>query len=158
MREAWFDAQLLEATPRLKAFARKLTGSGQAAEDLTQDTILSLLAGWASFRPGSNFAAWASTIMRNAWFSQCRRKRRVIYTDKELWQEPMPPAQLAHLELADVLAAMDRLPESQREALTLASLGGSYEEIAAEIAAAIGTVKSRVCRARASLLAAEGHP
>ncbi len=106
------------------------------------------------FAEGSNLKAWLFTILRNAYFSELRkRKREVSDSDGELTaQLSVPPEQQGHVDLADLRTALSTLPSDQREALVLVGAEGfSYEEAAEITGCALGTIKSRVSRGRARL-------
>jgi RNA polymerase sigma-70 factor (ECF subfamily) len=147
-------AELIAAMPNLRAFAFSLCGSADRADDLVQETLVKAWHKIDSFQEGTNLKAWLFTILRNTYFSQFRKTRReVADTDGEYTARlTVQPSQQGHIDVQDLLTAMSSLAEEQREALILvAAEGFSYEE-AAEIAeCAIGTIKSRVNRARAKL-------
>ncbi len=140
--------------PNLRAFAISLSGNADRADDLVQETILRALANIHSFQPGTNLPAWLFTILRNRFRSEYRKRRREVedadghYTDSLVSQ----PEQTAKLEYKELRAALDKLPSDQREALILVGASGfSYEEAAAICGCAVGTIKSRVNRARTRL-------
>ena len=146
---------LLAEIPSLRAFAISLSGSGDRADDLVQETLMKAWAAHASFAEGSNLRAWLFTIMRNTYFSQYRKARREVQdTDGEAAARLVShPAQQGHLDLADFQAALEQLSADQREALILIGASGfSYEEAAEICGCAVGTVKSRVNRARQRLM------
>ena len=149
-----FKHQLTEVIPHLRAFGRSLSGRADVADDLVQETMLKAWNARARFLAGSNMRAWTFTILRNVYLSQMRRAKF-----KGEWNElaaervlSAPAAQDQPIALGDVQRALARLPEHQREALILVGAGGfSYEEAADICGCAIGTVKSRVFRARAAI-------
>jgi RNA polymerase sigma-70 factor, ECF subfamily len=146
---------LLAEIPSLRAFALSLSGNGDRADDLVQDTLMKAWANSASFTQGTNIRAWLFTIMRNTFFSQYRKARREVQdVDGEAAARLVAmPDQLAHLDLADFKACLERLPADQREALVLIGASGfSYEEAAEICDCAVGTIKSRVNRARRRLI------
>ena len=146
---------LLAEIPSLRAFAISLSGSGDRADDLVQETLMKAWAAHASFAEGSNLRAWLFTIMRNTYFSQYRKARREVQdTDGEAAARLVShPEQQGHLDLADFHAALEQLSPDQREALILIGASGfSYEEAAEICGCAVGTVKSRVNRARQRLM------
>jgi RNA polymerase sigma-70 factor, ECF subfamily len=152
---------LLGMIPNLRAFAISLCGNHERADDLVQETLLKAWSHMDSFQEGTNLRAWLFTILRNSYFSEIRRRRREVEDSdgKKAESLSVAPAQQGHLDMQDLRKALDMLPPDQREALVLVGAAGvSYEE-AAEIAhCAVGTVKSRVNRARiklASLLGIE---
>ena len=154
--QASFEEELLAATPFMRAFGRALTGDVEQAEDLAQETLLQAWRCRDQFRPGTNLRAWLSTILRNRFYStQRRRKWRAEY-DQEIIERTLvaPDDPSVNLELEDVRRALSMLPEFQREALILVGAGGlSYEEVAQIMGCPVGTVKSRVRRARDELQA-----
>jgi RNA polymerase sigma factor (sigma-70 family) len=151
-----FKEKLAFGIPHLRAFARSLCGSGEMADDLVQDTMLRAWAARGRFVAGTNFKAWTFTILRNHYFSQVRRKRFVGEWDDRVAERVLaaPASQDRAIELQDLMRALQQIPADQREALILVAAGGlSYEE-AAEIArVAVGTIKSRVSRARTAVAA-----
>lgn len=152
---AAFKTALLAELPSLRAFAISLSGSHDHADDLVQETVMKAWAAHASFIPGTSLRAWLFTIMRNTYFSQYRKARREVQdSDGEAAARLVSaPAQDGHLDLADFRVALDKLPDDQREALILVGASGFSCEEAAEICGcAVGTIKSRVNRARQKLL------
>ena len=146
---------LLAEIPSLRAFAISLSGNGDKADDLVQETLMKAWAAHASFAEGSNLRAWLFTIMRNTYFSQYRKARREVQdVDGEAAARLVShPEQQGHLDLADFRIALDQLSADQREALLLVGASGfSYEEAAEICGCAVGTVKSRVNRARQRLM------
>jgi len=146
---------LLAELPSLRAFAVSLTGSPDRADDLVQETVMKAWSAHASFAEGTSLRAWLFTIMRNTYFSQYRKARREVQdTDGEAAARLVStPAQHGHLDLADFRAALEELVPDQREALILVGASGfSYEEAAEICGCAVGTVKSRVNRARQRLM------
>jgi RNA polymerase sigma-70 factor (ECF subfamily) len=151
-----FEQELLDAVPFLRAFGRTLTGDVEQAEDLAQETVLQAWRCREQFHPGTNLRAWLSTILRNRFYStQRRRKWRAEY-DQEIIERTLvaPDDPSANVELEDVRRALAMLPDFQREALILVGAGGMrYEEVAEIMGCPVGTVKSRVRRARDELQA-----
>jgi RNA polymerase sigma-70 factor, ECF subfamily len=142
---------LLAAIPNLRAFAISLCGDVTKANDLVQETMLKAWANRDKFTPGTNFKAWLFTILRNTYFSDLRRARREIQDVDGQHAALMssPPEQNGHLDLKDFARALDQISPDQREALILVGAEGfSYEEAAVVCGCAVGTVKSRVNRAR----------
>jgi RNA polymerase sigma factor (sigma-70 family) len=157
LNDAQFHAELSRVTPHLRAFARTLSGNRDRADDLAQETLLKAWSARTSYRAGTNFKAWMFTILRNQFYSEARRARFTGDYDQEMAERTLSTkgAQDACLELADVLRAFETMPGTYRDALLLASVGDfTYEEISAICNIALGTVKSRICRARAMLAAA----
>jgi len=147
---------ILASVPSLRAFAISLSGNGDRADDLVQETLLRALANIDSFQPGSNLAAWLFTILRNLFRSDYRKRRREVEDADGSYAKTLKtqPAQSAHLEFEEFRAALDKLPQDQREALILVGASGfSYEDAAAICGCAVGTIKSRVNRARSKLSA-----
>lgn len=146
---------LLAELPSLRAFAMSLTGSHDRADDLVQETLMKAWSAYASFTEGTSLRAWLFTIMRNSFFSTHRKRRREVQDVDGLAAARMvsSPTQLGHLDLADFRAALATLAPDQREALILIGASGfSYEEAAAICGCAVGTIKSRVNRARQRLM------
>ncbi|MBB4197334.1 RNA polymerase subunit sigma [Rhodoblastus sphagnicola] len=147
--------QLLAEIPSLRAFALSLVGIADRADDLVQDTLVKAWANADSFTHGTNMRAWLFTIMRNTFFSQYRKARREVQdVDGEAAARLVAlPDQMSHLDFTDFKAELDQLPADQREALVLIGASGfSYEEAAEICGVAVGTIKSRVNRARRRLI------
>jgi RNA polymerase sigma-70 factor, ECF subfamily len=145
---------LVAAIPNLRAFAISLTGDHHRANDLVQDTLLKAWANRDKFEVGTNLKAWLFTILRNTYFSDIRKRRRELQDvdGQAAAQLVSPPEQNGHVDLTDFRKALTILSADQREALLLVGAEGySYEEAAAISGCAVGTVKSRVNRARAHL-------
>jgi len=153
--EVEFRDGLVELLPFLRAFARSLCGHRERADDLAQEALVKAWQSRDSFRPGSNLKAWLFTILRNLYYSDRRRAWRQAPWDDSA-EERIPAAggeQMSSLELSDTAMAMAMLPAEQREALILVGAGGfSYEDAARISGCALGTVKSRVARARKALI------
>lgn len=152
--DAKLKDDLLALIPNLRAFAFSLSGNHERASDLVQETLLKAWSHLDSFQQGTNLRAWLFTILRNSFFSELRKARREVEDadGKKAASLSVAPAQQGHADLQDVRRALEMLPPDQREALVLVGAAGmSYEE-AAEIAhCAVGTIKSRVNRARTKL-------
>ena len=152
---------MLGAVPRLRAFAISLCGNVDKADDLVQETLLRALSHIDQFEPGTNLPAWLFTILRNLFRSDYRKRRREVEDDDGSYAETLKsqPEQSGRLEFAELPGALAKLPADQREALILVGASGlSYEEAAQICGCPIGTIKSRVNRARgrlAELLAIE---
>ncbi|WP_300303815.1 sigma-70 family RNA polymerase sigma factor [Ferrovibrio sp.] len=147
---------LMETLPSLKAFSVMLTRDRNWAEDLTQETALRVLAKAEQFQPGTNFKAWAFTIMRHQHIDQARRWRREATTfgDAEAIENLMAvkAPQEDQLVLGELLQAITRLNKAQRDVLVLVVGNGlSYEEAARVCGCPIGTIRSRLARARQEL-------
>jgi RNA polymerase sigma-70 factor, ECF subfamily len=147
--------RLVELLPDLRSFARSLVRDPEQADDLVQETVLRALNALDSFKEGTNLAAWTFTILRNHFYSQWRKQRRVEVTqitDETMVREHAGSAQEARLALRDLKNAFWRLPAEQREALVLVAMRGlKYDEAASICGCAVGTMKARVSRARAKL-------
>jgi RNA polymerase sigma-70 factor (ECF subfamily) len=147
-------ASMLQHIPALRAFAVSLTGSTDAADDLVQETLVRAMAHIDTFKTGTNMGAWLFTILRNLVFSQHRTKRRdAAYRFmhcQDSWKTH--PEQHGKVELRQMRQALMQLPPEQREAIILVGASGySYHEAASIMRCAVGTVKSRVNRARQRL-------
>lgn len=145
---------ILALAPNLRAFAFSLSGNHDVADDLVQETLLKAWGHLDSFQEGTNLRAWLFTILRNTFFSEMRKRRREI-EDKDGEKAAtltVAPAQQGHVDVEDMRNALERLPAEQREALVLVGAAGMTYEEAAEVAqCAVGTIKSRVNRARIRL-------
>ena len=153
--DAQFKADLLDLIPFLRAFARSLCGNQETADDLAQETLVKAWQARNMFAPGTNLKAWLFTILRNQFYSDRRRAWRQAPWDQDA-AERIPGSSAEQswaAELSDTARALSQLSDEQREALILVGAGGfSYEDAAAICHCAVGTVKSRVARARKSLL------
>ena len=149
-----FKAELVAMIPFLRAFARSLCGHRDMADDLAQDTLTRAWQSRASYMPGTNLKAWLFTILRNQFYSDRRRAWRQVAWDQDLAELiPGSENQIRTMDLNDAARALQALCPEQREAIILVGAGGfSYEEAAAIANCPIGTVKSRVARARTALL------
>src|SRR5436305_5501980 len=162
MRPSVRDA-MLAAVPSLRAFAISLCGNVDRADDLVQETLLRAWANLNSFEPGTNMSAWLFTILRNLFRSEYRKRRREVPDGEGTYAETLKtqPEQASRVEFEEFRTALAKLPSDQREALVLVGASGfSYEEAAGICGCAVGTIKSRVNRARtrpSNLLAVE-HP
>ncbi|WP_230533077.1 sigma-70 family RNA polymerase sigma factor [Microvirga roseola] len=158
-----FIQGVMQALPNLRAFALSLTGKLDQAEDLVQDTVLKALTKQELFEAGTNLQAWLFTILRNGFYSTHRKTSREIEDEDGAHAAKMVaiPDQEDRLELQDLSAALYKLPDEQREAIILVGAEGlSYEDAAAALGVKVGTIKSRVNRARnrlAELLGSGGR-
>jgi RNA polymerase sigma-70 factor, ECF subfamily len=146
---------MVALVPQLHTFARSLCRDGVRADDLVQEALMRAINNIQRFKPGTNLKAWLFTIVRNEHYSQLRRgKFEAQGMDIELLPEPsVPPDHDGKLELRDLNRALGSLSPGQRTALILVSVSGfSYEEAAEICGCAVGTIKSRVARARETLL------
>jgi RNA polymerase sigma-70 factor, ECF subfamily len=149
-----FRHDLLAVVPNLRAFAMSLIGTADRADDLVQETLMKAWAKQSSFERGTNLKAWLFTILRNEFYTQMRKKGREVSDSDGIHAAKMAghPEQFGHLDLQDFRKALERLPSDQKEAIILVGGSGfSYEEAAEICDCAIGTIKSRVSRARARL-------
>ena len=151
-----FKRELTDVVPHLRAFARGLCGRPDMADDLVQETLLKAWAAQDRFEPGTSMRAWTFVILRNAYLTDMRRNRfRGEYDETAAERILIAPAgQEEPIHLSDMHRALLTLPPERREALLLVGAGGfSYEEAAQICGCAVGTIKSRVGRARAALTA-----
>ena len=142
--------------PRLRRYARALTGDRSRADDLVQDTLERALVKFHLWQPGSDLRAWLFTIMHNVYVNQLRAQPAGLTAglDDEAIQVAVRPTQSDLLEVHDLQAALLHLPEEQREVLLLVGLEQmTYEETAGVLGIPIGTVMSRLSRARERLRA-----
>jgi RNA polymerase sigma-70 factor (ECF subfamily) len=150
-----FQCELVALIPHLRAFSRGLCGRRAIAEDMAQEALAKAWRARDRFEPGTNLKAWLFTILRNEFCSHARRGWRETHWDCEKGDRIAAPAneQEWAIDLADTARALEGLSEGQREALILVGAGGfSYEDAAEICGTAMGTVKSRVARARIALL------
>jgi RNA polymerase sigma-70 factor (ECF subfamily) len=155
---------LLGAIPHLRAFAISLTGNPESADDLVQETLARGLTHIDRFEPGTNIQAWLFTILRNQFYTGYRKRRRETEDPDGVLAGKLAvsPSQQARLDYEDMKLALASLAPRQREAILLIGAEGlTYEEAARVCQTSIGTIKSRVNRARtrlAELLAIDkGH-
>jgi RNA polymerase sigma-70 factor (ECF subfamily) len=144
-------ADLIAIIPNLRAFAVSLCGNPDRADDLVQETLVKAWSNLGSFVEGTNLPAWLFTILRNIYYSEYRKRRREVADSDGAIAAKLAtaPAQNGHMDLLDFRAALQHLPNDQREALILIGASGlSYEEAAQICGCAVGTMKSRVNRAR----------
>ena len=145
---------MLAAVPSLRAFGISLCGNVDRADDLVQETLLRAIANIDSFQPGTNMSAWLFTILRNLFRSEYRKRRREVEDADGSYAETLKtqPEQTSRVEFEEFRVALSKLPDDQREALILVGASGfSYEEAAEICGCAVGTIKSRVNRARTRL-------
>src|ERR1700744_3615970 len=146
--------QVLSTVPSLRAFAISLCGNIDRADDLVQETLLRALSHIDSFEPGTNMPAWLFTILRNLFQSEYRKRRREVEDADGRYADRLKshPEQNGRVEFEEFRTALAKLPSDQREALILVGASGfSYEEAANICGCAVGTIKSRVNRARTRL-------
>jgi RNA polymerase sigma-70 factor (ECF subfamily) len=146
--------QMLALIPSLRAFAISLTRDSGLADDLVQDTLIRAWANLDRFEQGTNMGAWLFTILRNSFYSQRRKQRWEVEDVEGQYARRLvsSPAQHGHLDFQDLRNALWKLPPEQREVLLLATAQGlSYDDVAQICGCAVGTVKSRIHRARVTL-------
>jgi RNA polymerase sigma-70 factor, ECF subfamily len=159
-----FQEMLLTHMPRLQAYAVMLTRDRAAAEDLLQETALKAWRAQSQFTMGTNFTAWIYKILRNEYISSLRRNKRRPARLDDVPEEFLSRtgAQENDILSREVVHAMGKLQPEQREVLILICASGlSYEEAAESLGCSIGTIKSRLWRARArmsALVLGEGAP
>jgi RNA polymerase sigma-70 factor, ECF subfamily len=142
---------IVELIPRLRRYARALAGDRIAADDLVQDTLERAWSKLHLYRRGTDLRAWLFTVMHNVYVNQLRAMRPAAQFDEEMAELALP-ARTDTLELRDLDAAIRRLPPDQREVLLLVALEEmSYDEAAGTLGIPIGTVMSRLARAREKL-------
>jgi RNA polymerase sigma-70 factor, ECF subfamily len=149
-----FRDQLLEAVPRLRAFAVSLTRHREDADDLVQETIVKAWGAFDRFQPGTNLNAWLFTILRNQFHTNHRKSRREVEDSDGKFAARLKslPEQDGKVALHELQVALDKLAPDQREALVLVGVERvSYEDAAAICGVPVGTIKSRVNRARSKL-------
>jgi RNA polymerase sigma-70 factor (ECF subfamily) len=140
----------------LRAFGVSLCGDKERADDLVQETLFKAWNHIESFQEGTNLKAWLFTILRNTYFSERRKRRREVQDTEGSYaaQLSTPAEQPGHMDMQDFRTALAGIPDDQREALILVGAAGfSYEEAAQICGCPIGTIKSRVTRARGRLAA-----
>jgi RNA polymerase sigma-70 factor (ECF subfamily) len=148
--------QMLALAPNLRAFAMSICGSADKADDLVQETMLRAITRIDSFQPGTNLGAWLTTILRNCFLSEIRKRRYEVEDADGEYAHALraAPEQESALEFKEFRAALGEIPFNQREALLLVGAAGlSYEDTATICQATTGTIKSRINRARARLAA-----
>ncbi len=147
--------ELVDHIPAMRAFAISLTRNASLADDMVQDSLVKAWTNFDKFQVGTNMRAWLFTIVRNTYYSHHRkRSREVEDIDGDLSASlAQKPDHDGRLQMREFNAAFDQLNEDQREAIVLVGAGGfSYEEAAKISGVAMGTIKSRVNRARARLI------
>ncbi|MCK0120445.1 RNA polymerase sigma factor [Loktanella sp. F6476L] len=146
--------ELISHLPALRAFAISLTRSRSAADDAVQDAVLKALVNFDKYEPGTNMRAWLFTILRNTYYSSRRKYHREASDPDGLLTAGLAvkPDHDGRLQYNDFMKAFSQLPDDQREVLILVGASGfSYIEVAEMTGVALGTVKSRVNRARARI-------
>ncbi|MBX3483114.1 sigma-70 family RNA polymerase sigma factor [Phenylobacterium sp.] len=151
---SWRD-DVVGLIPALRAFAWSLSHNGSDADDLVQDTLIKAWSNRDKFEPGTNLRAWLFTILRNTYYTNVLRRRREVRDEMGEYASTLktPPTQDWTIAMRSLQDALQQLPAEHREALILVGAAGlSYEEAADICGCALGTIKSRVNRARARLL------
>ncbi len=149
-----FEKELIDHIPHLRAFARFITHNGEQSNDLVQDTIVRALRARHQYRPGTNFKAWTFTILRNLHVNNLRRRHVKMESieDGALDVYAVSPDQHSKLEFQELHRALAKLSPEHREVLILVGASGfRYDEAAAICRCAVGTIKSRLSRARNEL-------
>lgn len=154
------QSQLEVITPSLRAFAMSLAGNSVDAEDLYQDTAFKVLANTDKFQQGTNFKAWSVTIMRNIFINNYRKKmRRNTILDETPNNYYINSGGKAienqgdtNIAYKDMLGMVSKLPEDFKRPFWMAYKGFKYDEIAEELGAPLGTIKSRIFFARKKLM------
>lgn len=150
---------LIAALPALRRFALSLTHDANRSDDLVQDTVVRAWDKADSFQVGTNLNAWLFTILRNLFYTDQRKRQREVEDADGIHAGRLTalPDQEARVEVSELRSALRHLPAAQREALLLVGAQSfTYEEVAEICGVAVGTMKSRVSRARAFLVARLG--
>lgn len=158
-----FSSELVDVIPSLRAYARALTRNAADCDDLVQETLAKALKNQSRFEHGTRLKSWLFTIMRNTFYTAAKKSARERpgledCVSASVLVEPVHDAVITHKRL---LAAIERLPQQYREMLILVvMLGETYEDAARICGCAVGTVKSRVNRARRMVMQEmeEGSP
>lgn len=162
-----FLKEMTGLLPTLRAFGRSLCANKSWADDLVQETMLKAWSGRERYQVGSNMKAWLLTILRNQYYSELRHKRFEVAdpNDEHAARMSVPPEHEAASQMEMLSHALTRLSNEQREAILLVCASGlSYKQAAVICNCAVGTIKSRIARARDHLLqwlggeAAGGNP
>lgn len=151
--------QMLAFVPQLRAYAMSISRSADRSDDLVQETLLRAISKIDTFQPGTKLGAWLTTILRNCYLSDLRRRRHEVEDVDGCYSEALyaAPEQEGLLEYKEFCAALREIPFDQREALMLVGAAGlSYEDTATLCRTSTGTIKSRINRARTRLAALLG--
>ncbi|MCS6758080.1 MAG: RNA polymerase sigma factor [Candidatus Devosia euplotis] len=149
-----FKREMLATLPSLRAFSVSLTGKHDKTDDLVQGTAMKAWTKQSSFEMDTNIKTWLFTILRNEFYSQMRKHGREVRDTDVAFTERLSvhPAQYGSMDMQDFKKALEQLPDDQREAVILIGASGfSYEEVADICDCSVGTMKSRVSRARTRL-------
>lgn len=151
--------QMLAFAPQLRAYAMSISRSADRSDDLVQETMLRAISKIDTFQAGTKLGAWLTTILRNCYLSDLRRRRHEVEDVDGCYSESLrvAPEQEGQLEYKEFCAALREIPFDQREALMLVGAAGlSYEDTATLCRTTTGTIKSRINRARSRLAALLG--
>ncbi|OWV85455.1 RNA polymerase subunit sigma [Rhizobium sp. N122] len=152
------QSEIVQLTPALRAFARRFLRGEDDIDDLVQETLLKALNSLHLYQPGTSLKSWLFTIMRNTFCTNYRRqKREPTAMDAAMEQIAIAPSQEWALRERELEQALTQLPDDRRRALLLVATGTSYEDAAKLCGCRLGTLKSRVNRARGSLLSMLGN-
>jgi len=152
---------IIELLPRLRRYARALVGDAERADDLVQDCVERALSRWHLWRQPHDLRAWLFTIMHNIHANAVRRVvRGPGFVDLEhAHAAATPPQQIEHIALGEVMGRLNALPAAQRAVVLLVALEGmTYDEVAKVLGVPVGTVMSRLSRARERLRAPDAAP
>lgn len=151
--QAEFESQLLAVLPALRSFGRRFAAGSSDVEDLVQETAMKALANSHRFTAGTSMKSWTFTILRNLYMTEYKQRRREPNLGNDLLYENLhvAPAQEWAVRTSEMARALEQLPRANREILLSVAMGGTYEESAAANNCEVGTIKSRVSRARANL-------
>jgi len=147
------DAMITEQIPKLRRYARALTGDRTSADDLVQDTLERAWGKLHMWRSGSNMRAWMFSIMHNTFINQIRKNKvATVSIDEDALDVPTRATQDDALEMRDLVSALTKLPDEYREVVLLIGLEQmSYEEVSQVLEIPLGTVMSRLSRGRERL-------
>ncbi|MFY9657291.1 MAG: sigma-70 family RNA polymerase sigma factor [Methylocystis sp.] len=156
-----FGGLVVKEMPYLRAFAIAMAGNRVLAEDLVQETLVKAWSHHDSFEEGTNLRGWLVTILRNTYFTEYRKHQREVQDSDGVFASRIgvDGGQQIKVEMNQVRAAIGRLPDDQREVLMMTAVNElTYEEASALLNLPMGTVKSRLNRARARLVELLDHP
>jgi RNA polymerase sigma-70 factor (ECF subfamily) len=144
-----FEMELLECIPELQRYAHKLTGERASAEDLVQDCLERALRNIDKFQPGTNLDAWLATILKNIFLSERRRSQRCPHAELADHDCAVPPPQMWRIALHEVEEAIEELSSEHRKVIELVAIDGeAYQDAAVRLDVPVGTIRSRLSRAR----------
>lgn len=148
------ELEIVHAMPKLRSLALSLCGDADRADDLVQEALARGLSSLSSFSEGTNLIGWLFTILRNFYYNDFQKRRREVADPEGRLAAALvaAPSQEFHIDFLNLTRALQYLPRDQRQALELVAIGGfSYEEAAVICNCPVGTVRSRVNRARGEL-------